>query len=199
MHALDPLTRSAGRPRCEATHLAILAAAYEILVRDGLAAFSIESVAQHAGVARTTIYRWWPSKGMLAIEAFLNGMQTQLARSLTDCPADDFRAMMQSIGRTMSGPAGRVVASIVAEAQADPAARQSFYENYAQRLRARSAPLVQAGIDRGAFRPDLDVSAFLDAAIGGLYYRLLFGLPIGPDWVAGFAETLLHGALAPSG
>ena len=61
-----------GRPRSEPARLAILQAAAEMLSERGLRAMTIEQIAKRAGVAKTTIYRRWPSKATLALEAFLN-------------------------------------------------------------------------------------------------------------------------------
>lgn len=188
--------RGVGRPRSEATRQAILAAAYEILVGEGLGAFSIEAVAARAGVARTTIYRWWASKGLLAIEAFLEGVRPQVTCGLTHSPANDLRTMLQAVARLMSGPPGRVVASIIAAAQSDPDTQRSFYEHYSLPLRRQTVRMIEAGIASGQLRADLDPGALLDAAIGGLYFRLLFGRPLDPEQVDAMADALIRGALA---
>ena len=60
-----------GRPRSQEADRAILTAAAELLAERGLAAMSIEEVAARAGVGKTTIYRRWPSKGLLALDAFV--------------------------------------------------------------------------------------------------------------------------------
>ncbi|HYM80736.1 MAG TPA: helix-turn-helix domain-containing protein, partial [Candidatus Limnocylindria bacterium] len=60
-----------GRPRSEKARHAILDAAAELLLRRGLGAVSMDAVAERAGVSKATIYRWWPSKEMLALDALL--------------------------------------------------------------------------------------------------------------------------------
>ncbi len=60
-----------GRPRSQEADRAILTAAVDLLAERGLAAMSIEEVAARAGVGKTTIYRRWPSKGLLALDAFV--------------------------------------------------------------------------------------------------------------------------------
>src|ERR1700761_3690218 len=103
--------RAAGRPRDEVAHRAILDAAYAILVEDGPARFSIDAVAAKAQVARTTIYRRWPDKRQLMYESFLRAFEPTLAFASTDSPRDDFRALVASLARTLSGPNGRIAAS----------------------------------------------------------------------------------------
>lgn len=185
--------RVAGRPRSEASHRAILDAAYAILVETGLKSFSIEAVASRAGVARTTIYRWWPDKSLLVNESFLDAFQPQLSFAQTTSPADDFRAFLASLAGTMSGPNGRIAASVVAQAQSDPRTQRMFLEEFSKPLRRHSAALLRAGIKRGQFRADLDVARVLDAAIGAVYLRLLFGQTMEPTWVGQLADTLLEG------
>jgi len=58
-----------GRPRSDASHQAILQAMMEILQQEGYRATSIEVIAARAGVGKKTIYRWWPSKAAVALEA----------------------------------------------------------------------------------------------------------------------------------
>src|SRR5260370_27508117 len=66
-----------GRPRSQEADRAILTAAVDLLASRGLAAMSIEEVAARAGVGKTTIYRRWSSKGLLALDAFVTSFQEQ--------------------------------------------------------------------------------------------------------------------------
>jgi len=61
-----------GRPRSEKARLAILEAAAELLLVQGLSAVSMDAVAERAGVSKATIYRWWPTKESLALDALFN-------------------------------------------------------------------------------------------------------------------------------
>src|SRR5690349_25172745 len=66
-----------GRPRSQEADRAILTATVELLAERGLAAMSIEEVAARAGVGKTTIYRRWPSKGLLALDAFVDSFREE--------------------------------------------------------------------------------------------------------------------------
>jgi len=192
----DGVARAAGRPRSDASHRAILEAAHAILVETGLKSFSIEAVASRAGVARTTIYRWWPDKSMLVNESFLNAFQPQLSFTQTDSPADDFRSLLASLAKALSGPDGRIAALVVAQAQSEPETQRMFLEEFSTPLRRHSTALLQAGIKRGQFRPDLDVARVLDAAIGAVYLRLLLGQTLERSWIMQLADTILRGCYA---
>src|SRR5258708_15913429 len=62
------------RKRSNSARQAILTAAFALLEEEGFEHLSIEGVAARAGVGKTTIYRWWPTKGVLAVEAFLEAV-----------------------------------------------------------------------------------------------------------------------------
>ena len=185
--------RSAGRPRSEAARGAILDAAYALLLETQLGGFSIDAVAARAGVARTTIYRWWPTKGRLAIESFLEAFRPQLAYGRSRDPEGDFRALIGSLARALAGPDGRVAASVLMHAQSDAETQQMFREQFSEPLRAETSRLLQSGVDQGRFRTDLDIARVIDAAVGAVYFRLLFGHPLNATWAKTLADTLLAG------
>lgn len=188
--------RGAGRPRSEAVRSAVLAAAYDILLETSLGSFSVEAVALKAGVARTTVYRWWPNKGRLAIEAFLEAFRPKLAYAGSDRPEEDFRALIASLTETLAGPDGRVAASVVIQAQSDPETQRMFRDEFSAPLREQTSRLLHAGIEQGRFRADLAIPHVIDAAVGAVYFRLLLGQPLDAAWSGSLAETLLEGCIA---
>jgi AcrR family transcriptional regulator len=194
-HPQAEASRAVGRPRSEEARRAVLDAAYAILVATGLGRFSIEAVAMRAGVARTTIYRWWPSKGLLAIESLLEAFRPQLVYAETEDPVADFRALVGSLARALSGPAGRLAASAVAQAQSDRETREMFVERFSKPLRGESSRLLARGIECGALRADLDVPLVLDTVVGAIYLRLLLGQPLDAGWARALSETVLRGCL----
>jgi AcrR family transcriptional regulator len=185
-----------GRPRSAASRQTVLQAAYAILIEEGLVGFSVEAVAARAGVARTTIYRWWPTKGLLAFDSFREAFGAQLVFARTDAPAADLRALVRSLARALAGPAGRLAASVMAQAQSDPEVQKLFLEQFSLPLRRHSAGVLKAGIAAGVFRSDLKVGRLLDALVGAVYLRLMFGLPLDASWADALAETLLGGCMA---
>jgi AcrR family transcriptional regulator len=188
--------RMPGRPRSEASRRAVLKAAYAILVETGLGNFSIEAVAVRSRVARTTIYRWWPTKGVLAVDSFLESFRPHLVYRPAGSATADFHALVAAFAAAMNGPAGRVAASILAQAQEDRETRQLFLERFSEPLRRETELLLRQGVDRGEFRADLDLSCVIDAAVGAVYLRLLFGQALDPDWAGDLAKTLLRGCNA---
>ncbi len=94
----------AGRKRSEASRRAILDATHELLERDGFDGLSIEGVAARAGVGKTTIYRWWPTKGVLAVEAFLDAATPSIAFRRTRSAKADMRQQMRALAALYRGP-----------------------------------------------------------------------------------------------
>ena len=87
-------------------------------------------------------------------------------------------------------------ASILAEAQSDGETRRRFVGEFSAPLRHETEALLRRGVDTGEFRADLDVERTIDAAVGGVYLRLLLGQPLSRSWAEALADTLLRGSVA---
>ncbi len=185
-----------GRPRSGATRQAILRAAYELLSEGGLRNFTIEGVAARSGVARTTIYRWWPSKGALAMEGFLETTAPDITFPHTRSARADLTVQMRLCAKLLRGPAGRILCGIVAEAQSDPEIITVFMERYLHPRRREAAAILRRGIDSGEFRADLDIPTVQSALYSPLHLRLLLREPIEDDWVARLADSVMRGCMA---
>lgn len=90
----SPGGSNAGRPRSEEAHQAILRATLELLGQVGFSGLTVEGVASRAGVGKATIYRRWPSKLPLVVEAFHE--LPQLEDADTGNLAEDLRVMLRS-------------------------------------------------------------------------------------------------------
>ena len=92
-----------GRPRSEKARLAILEAATELLLVQGLSAVSMDAVAERAGVSKATIYRWWPTKETLALDALFNEWAAARPRRA----GHRLAAGRPAVAAAPVGPAGR--------------------------------------------------------------------------------------------
>ncbi len=189
--------RSLGRPRCEITHKGVLRAAYDLLSESGIGHFTIEGVAARSGVARTTIYRWWPSKGALAMEGFLEGTAQAIHVPPTDSVVADLRAVMRSFARIMGGTPGRIIRGIIAEGQSDPATIEAFKDGYVRPRRAELRALLERGIAGGELRANLDIELVSLALFGPLYLRMLLNEGLDEAWVDRLVSFVLASCLAP--
>lgn len=162
-----------GRPRSAASEQAILAAAWRLLQQGHVKDVSIEAIAREAGVGKTTIYRWWPSKAAVLVDSFLAKFTPQGTFPETEFAADALAQQMAIVVKVFSGEGGRIVAEIIAEGQSDPVALESFRDRFLQPRRQAAQAVIEQGIQSGEFEPDLDPEIALDILYGPIYYRLL--------------------------
>jgi AcrR family transcriptional regulator len=171
-------TRPRGRPRSEKARTAILCAAIELLLDQGLHAMSMDDVAQRAGVSKATIYRWWSSKELLALDALATAWATPTPDTQRDTGSlrgdllAGFRAWLRQLKQK---PYGRVIAGLVAQAQTDPEFAQLYRDYFVQPRRANTRELLLRGINRGEIPADTNLEVTLDLLYGPIYHRLLHG------------------------
>ncbi|PZD73307.1 putative HTH-type transcriptional regulator [Acaryochloris thomasi RCC1774] len=173
MSAKAKTEKTSGRPRSAVSEQAILAAAWRLLQQRPVKDVSIEAIAREAGVGKTTIYRWWPSKAAVFVDAFLAKFKPQAAFIETELAADALAQQMAAVVKVFSGEAGRIVAEIIAEGQSDSVALESFCDRFLQPRRQAAQAVIEQGIQLGEFDPDLDLEVALDILYGPIYYRLL--------------------------
>jgi AcrR family transcriptional regulator len=183
-----------GRPRDTVAQDAILKAANHILEERGIAGFTIAAVAKRAGVAKTTIYRWWPTKGALAMAGFLAETTPKIAYPNSGSITADLTEQLKRVATVYGGATGRVLAAIIADGQRDPTTIAAFIEGYAKPRREEAKAILQAGIDRGELRSGLDLELALDALYGPIYYRMLVPIaPLNAEWMESLAAIVLAG------
>jgi AcrR family transcriptional regulator len=165
-----------GRPRSETTRRAILAAADELLLHRGLDAVSMDDVAEHAGASKATIYRWWPSKELLALDALTISVEDALARARVDTGTlrGDLRAIMRPAVRQLAHPAyARVLSALIAEVHRDAEFAAIWEQRYVATRRRRAKAAFIRAKERGEVSGGADVELAVDMLYGPIYHRLL--------------------------
>ncbi len=189
-----PPRRLPGRPRSEAARRAILRAAHDLLARAGCAGVTMEAIAQRAGVSKATLYRWWPSKAAVLMDAFLETATPCRNTPDTGCLREDLRRQMRAAVQALSGPDGRSLASALAEAQADPQAAARFRASYLVPQQAGVHAMLARAQACGELRAEADLDTVTDALYGPLYFRLLAGhAALTPCFAEALVEVALHG------
>jgi AcrR family transcriptional regulator len=183
---------SAGRPRSEEAHRAILDATLALLAEVGYSALTVEGVAQRAGVGKATIYRRWPSKLPLVIEAF--GQLPGLEEADTGDLANDLEQMLRSYLRIYHATRlGAVVPSLAGELPHNP----ELMELFAPVVKGRRQPLIRAlerAAARGEIPPHLDLDLAADLILGPITVRTFFThTKPGPRIVRPIVEMALEG------
>ena len=184
-----------GRPRSAEAGAAILGVATDLLAEKGLSRMSIEEVAARAGVGKATIYRRWPSRGALALDAFLTEFQSQLTLPHTGRFREDLRAAVKSWVRAVATTrAGRMLAGLIAEAQRDPDLAVAWRARVFNPLREQHRALVDQAIRRGDLPAGTDADLVLDLVFGSAYHRLLHGhLPLDERFVTQAVDLVVDG------
>jgi len=191
-----PGGKARGRPRSELARRAVLAAATELLLTRGLDAVSMDAVAARAGVSKATIYRWWPTKETLALDA----LYSQLSEPTPEPPdtgalrGDLTELLAGWIERVSGRPFGRVLGALIAEAATDPVFGALYRERYVEPRRAQARLLFQRAIARGEISARTDVEAAVDLVYGPLYHRLLHGhAPLTQEFAASVVDVVVAG------
>ncbi len=185
----DPARRNEGSRR------AILAAAIALIGELGYEQVSIEAIAQRAGVGKQTIYRWWPSKGAVVLEALDESLGTVVDFPDTGDIVEDLRTQMKGVtqlfGATEVGP---VTQGLVAAAQSDPALSRAHIEQVIEPASVACRERIALAQERGEMRADADRQALVDLLYGAIYYRLLLHTrPLEPEQIDAVLDIAFEG------
>ncbi len=188
--ATDETPRRPGRPRCENARVAILKATAKLLKEQPLENLAIETIAREAGVGKATIYRWWPNKGTVVIDAFLAEFAPKSAFDDAPTAAMAIERHIKRVVSVLTGPQGRVVAQIIAAGQCDADVLEHFNEAFLRTRRRTARTLLERGIASGEFDPRIDVDVALDMIYGAIWFRLLVQhLPLDADFATRLASA----------
>src|SRR5262245_19385637 len=194
INANSPAAPSAGRPRSVEAHKAILDATLELLVEVGFSGLTVEGVAQRAGVGKATIYRRWPSKLPLVVEAFsqLPALEEVDSGNLVEDLTAMLRSYLPLVNQT---PLATVLPSLAGERAHNPELSKLFDPV----MKERRQPLIRAlerAIARGELPPGLDVDLAADLIVGPIAVKVMNGSRVSPRSVAAIVELALRGIRA---
>jgi len=193
-----PNTAPLASRRRERSRLAILDAVLALCREEGYARLSIEAIAARAGVGKGTIYRWWPSKGAVLLEALDREAAGWAAFPDTGDLVADMRTTIKDVVRFQANPNfGPPFAALIAEAQQDPAIGPLLLERF---FRPRRAPIVERlrrAQEVGQLPETLDVEAVLEVIFGALFHRLLLRSgPLDAAYASFVVDTIFAGTSA---
>ena len=167
-----------------------------MLLARGLSAVSMDAVAERAGVSKATIYRWWPTKESLALDAlFTEWAAARPAPRDTGTLRGDLLSLLRPWSRlATSKPYGRVIAALITEAQTDPAFAAEYRQRVVEPRRDQARAIFRRAIERGEIPPDTKIEVALDLLYGPLYHRLLHGhAPLNDRFVRDVVDMALGG------
>ncbi|SRR5271166_1320605 len=188
--------RAPGRPRSEEARSAILRSTLQLLGKNGFSDLTIEDISAHAGVGKTTVYRWWPNKAALIADAFASSTTQKLHFPDTGSLRTDMSQQMCQLVRVFRSRRGRIVSAILAAGQSDREVIAAFRERFLKPRRREAYATLRRGIARGELRKGMDLDLLLDSLYGPIYMRFLIRHDsLTPGFVNHLCELVLGGAL----
>lgn len=168
------ISRPRGRPRIAETQA--ITAAIELLESLPARAITMELIAERSGISKVTLYRRWPTKLALFVEAMLARFVEIMPLDETLPPATALRRHVVAMADAFSGPTGGLVRNVVGESLADPEMAGLLRDRYLGARRARAIRIIQRGLAEGTFAAREPAERLHDALYGAIWYRFLFGV-----------------------
>ena len=192
-----PASRPVGRPRSEASRIAILQAAYSFLLELPVASISPLHIARRAGVSTATVYRWWSTKEALLLSAFLNRVDRELVLQGEGTPLKRLKEYVLQVGRFFTGENGIAAARLLTAIQDNSILRREFLERVYSPRDHEIRAVVEEAIQQQLLPAGMEVSLFLDSIIGPLLARLLIRHErISEAFVAAVFDRVVAGTIA---
>lgn len=185
--------------RSATSHTAILDAAVELVAEVGYARLSIEAIATRAGVGKQTIYRWWPSKGAVLLDAFLrkNTGDSENSPGLPDTGDldADLKTVMRATIEELHDPAfEKPLRALTVAVLTDDALAEEYLQRFEAPTREVKKQRLRSAQESGQLPDGLDLDAALDAIFSPLTQRWLFRTgPLTADYADRTVEVALDG------
>lgn len=173
---------------------AILDSATALLGEVGYHALTVEGVAAKAGVGKATIYRWWPTKAALVLDALLHWLKLEVAPSTGDLKKDFRAAVQDTVDNYSQTVAGIVIPALASELAHDPQLLEEFRTKFIRPRRAAFAQILNRMSDGEGGVSRSDVELICDMVAGTVFYRVLIsGEPITKSFARRLTEVALSG------
>ena len=189
--------RRPGRPRSERADRAIIDAALSVFAESGTEGLCIERVAARAGVGKSTIYRRWPGKEDLLLDA-IGALQNPLPEPAGESVREDLVTILGAMRDSVADPRrAREFALLLGEGAKYPRLMARYVETMLEPRREVIRSVLRRGVAAGELRPDADIEVALFMLTGAVHARGKYdpgSFP--PGYVERVVDELLLG-LAP--
>ncbi|GAA1615069.1 TetR/AcrR family transcriptional regulator [Actinoplanes couchii] len=185
--------RGRGRRPADEVRAGVLEAAGRLLLSEGVQAITFDRVAKEAGSSKMTLYKWWPTPGALAAEAYFASSQPVLEFPDTGDLRADLITQLRSFVHWLTG-AGRTVSELIGAAQLDDELARAWKESYAVPRREFARVRLAAAREQGQLAEDADLHIIIDQLWGACYHRVLvLKVPLEDSIVERLVDQTLHG------
>ncbi len=153
-------------------HQTILEAALALVKNVGFRELTIDAIASKAGVGKMTVYRRWPNKAAVVMDAFLTIVGPSTKFPEKPRALDSLKLQMRLQAQFFRSPYGKTIKAFLGEAQFDPELAEAFRERWIVPRREMTRDILKTAIRQGDLRPTADLEAVIDMLYGPIYYRL---------------------------
>lgn len=179
--------------RSEQARRAVLHAVDDLLVEHGFTGLTMEKIAIRAGVAKQTVYRWWPAKVDILLDALGHDLAGELAPPDHGDLGRDLREHLAAVaGFLTTADAGAVLRALLGEAQHQPELAARLRAGHLRDQRARDRLPFERAVARGELAPGTDLDEAVERLVGPVHYRVLVtGEPVPRAFTDGLVDRLL--------
>jgi AcrR family transcriptional regulator len=186
--------RGPGRPRDEDVRKRVLKAASDLLEEVGFTNITIEAIADRAGAGKATIYRWWPTKPALLIEAFRQAVSPEFPFTHSGSLINDIAEQLRRFAHFLLTRKGRLLAAMVVGGQQDSEVAAALRDHWIAPLRKRGTAVLEQYRRQGKLPVDISLDLVQDLMYAPLYYNLLTEYtPITDEYAEALARAVLDG------
>lgn len=162
-----------GRPRSEKSRKSILKATNSLLLHQSVQELSIEGIAKKAKVGKTTIYRWWPNKTAIVMDALMDQPGITAPMKTPTNNAEAVEMQLEKLIKLLHSKNGETIAQLFSEAQTDDKALKIFEGKFLSPLIDAIEYSIEEGQDAGEFNKTLNKKMATDMVCGPIFFRLL--------------------------
>ena len=179
------------------TQRAVIDATAALLTEGGLAAATIDAIRDRSGVSKTTIYKHWPNRLCVAVDAFTERLAADAELPDTGSARSDFTEQLTRVSAFYASPLGTVFPQLLATALQDPIAADRLHDRFLTSRQNGIRELWDRAVVRGEVRDDIDPEIAMDLLFGPVMWRVMRGRAVlTADEAERITDTALHGLLA---
>jgi len=195
----NPVSGRGGRPRSQQARRAVLEATHALVAKGGYAAATIEAISARSGVAKTTIYRWWPNRPALVVDLLMEMAGKEVPPPAGPDPLGAIRTEMRGIAAASDHLMGRLLTSLLGEAQHDPEIRAALLDGLFHPRTDATGKMIREAQKSGRLRKDLPAHVAVDLLVGPLFYRMFVRhQPLNDAFVSQVFRSVMRGLEAKS-
>ncbi len=184
--------RTRPRRRGAALETAILEAVLAELAQEGYARLSVEGVAERAGASKASLYRRWPGKAELVMDAVRSVLPDPRDPPDTGSLRGDLLALFRAVAHHLAGPAGQGLRGLLSDALRDEGRAARMRDHARGTSRRMVQEVVRRAVDRGEVDPAAATPRRLEAGHAQLrYHFLVHGAPVPDDVIVGIVDEVV--------